>query len=142
MWLVQTLLAAAKWMNESDFSSQELKQILLGTYASEKESKVAAEQKLRFLNALHEQLKPHFLTPNAFLSEQSDQRSAQLIHRSLLQQPAGPISAMDSRIINFDPALTRSAAYRAIHQLPIVTQEDFLGLGVGEKMLDVCQVCG
>lgn len=130
LWLHQMIVALSSWMANQDITSQELKQITLGEHSD------LEAQQFRFIRDLHDQLTKHFLSSDDFLSELHNQRSARIIHHSLTNETPSPLSNQDARLVHLDPDLIRQASYQAILQLPFIRQEDFLGLGLHEKMLD------
>lgn len=136
LWLTQILIGVTYWMQESDFTGEELKQILTGKPADEKSAKLLAEQRLVFLNTLYGQIKPAFFSYQNFTSEQFNSRSSRSIFRTVSDPSQNVISEKDHRLVHFDKTAAKKAAEQAVENLDVFSKEDFLGLGIEEKMVD------
>ena len=136
LWLTQILIGITFWMQESDFTGEELKQILTGKPADEKAAKLLADQQLVFLNTLYGQIKPAFFSSKNFISERFNSRSARSIFRTVSDPSQKVISQKDHRLVYFEKMAAKKAAEQAVENLDIFSKEDFLGLGIEEKMVD------
>lgn len=147
MWLIQTLAAVLKWMQKVDITGEELKMIAAGDYSekiilpgtleSEKKVKTKAEtdkeEKIAALDNFYQQYKVLFFEKGFFVSPTFDNRTAGIIYKAMLESPE-LVSQKDKRIVFFNEAEARDAAYRSIHRLDLITRDDFKGLGIEEKI--------
>ncbi|MCO6477406.1 MAG: hypothetical protein J5I94_12325 [Phaeodactylibacter sp.] len=136
LWLVQTLGAVVRWMQSYDFTAEELKLILTGKHKTEKERAAAEKQKLGFLNNLYQQFKSVFFQEEHFVSGLFGERASRIFYKAVLEEKGSLVSEKDKRIVHFNEEAARAAAFRGLNQLPAIHQEDFLGLGIHEKMVD------
>jgi hypothetical protein len=134
LWLGQMLMALAKWMQANDFTSQELNLILSGRATGTAES--SRNQKIAVLDNLYQQFKAVMLTADAFVSSRFNTRAAQVIHRVLTEQGGNLTSRQDRRLVRFDAAMAGAVAYHALDQLAVISKEDFLGLGLEQRLVD------
>lgn len=136
LWLVQTLFAVVKWMQASDFTSQELNQILSGRVATAASSVRLHNEKLSALDSLYQQIKPVMLTTESFVSPRFNERTSRVIHRVLTEKERDLVSRQDSRLVRYDEGRAMSAAYQAIAQLGVIRKEDFMALGLETRLVD------
>ncbi|MEV4899434.1 hypothetical protein AB0K48_59975, partial [Nonomuraea sp. NPDC055795] len=127
LWLVETLHALATWMRETGFGGRELKAVLNGP------PEEAAEREA-LLAALAQRFERVALEPKVFAGERFGERAAQVVHDVLAAYDDGVVSRRDPRLLKLDPATVRAAAYDAVHDLAVITKEDFTGLGLGERL--------
>ncbi|MFI9556382.1 Tc toxin subunit A-related protein [Nonomuraea endophytica] len=127
LWLVETLHALAAWMRETGFGGRELKAVLNGP------PEEAAEREA-LLVALAQRFERVALEPKVFAGERFGERAAQVVHDVLAAYDDGVVSRRDPRLLKLDPAAVRAAAYDAVHDLAVITKEDFTGLGLGERL--------
>ncbi|MFI6323641.1 hemopexin repeat-containing protein [Nonomuraea sp. NPDC050556] len=125
LWLAQTLFAVVAWMQAGGFAGQELVDILGGG---------PAEENLEEINALNQALQQVAFSPALFESARFGARAAQVVHDVLTAYEDTVVSARDNRLLRLDPAQARAAAYDAVTDLGVVAAEDFLGLGLGERL--------
>ncbi|MFI6290466.1 hemopexin repeat-containing protein [Nonomuraea sp. NPDC050790] len=126
LWLVETLHALAAWTRETGFGGGELKAVLDGP------PEEAAEREA-LLGTIAERFGRVALEPRVFAGERFGPRAAQVVHDVLAAYDDGVVSRHDSRLLKLDPATVRVAAYDAVHDLAVITKEDFTGLGLGER---------
>ncbi len=62
-----------------------------------------------------------------------DSRTARLVHQAL-SDPKYHLTKKEPRLISFDAHLVKNAAIDAVKQIDTITEKDFLGLGIGEKI--------
>ena len=157
--LVQELLALGQWMQNSDMTGAEIRSILTGTTLpkaslkllqgrtlsaaaleqelqeiSEKETSASEEQQISGFNQVYQQCKKHFFKEDYFISDRFDLRSSGVLHRSILQE-GRVVSSKDQRILHFDKKRAEASAAQAISQLNRFSKEDFLDLGIEDKMI-------
>ena len=128
LWLVQTVVAVVRWMQDRDLGAEELIEIVGRRTTSGRDRRAAA---LAVLDGLYQQFQAVLLTPEVFVSERFGPRSARVVHDGLLAG-GGPVSARDPRSC---AAPTRrraaaSAAYACLLRLPVIEERDFVGLGL------------
>ena len=129
LWLVQTVVAVVRWMQDSDLGAEELIEIVGGAAAPPPDDDRRAAA-LAVLDGLHQQFRPVLLTPDVFVSERFGPRSARVVHDGLLAG-GGPVSARDPRLVRVtDPAAASSAAHACLLRLPVIEEHDFVGLGL------------
>jgi hypothetical protein len=135
MWLVQVLCAVAQWLQTNDFTAIELHQWLTGADKNETEAAKSKQQKIAFLNNLYQQFKPVMFNASIFESDAVDRRSARIIHRTLIQDSL-LVASQDHRLINDVPALVEPSIYQGLTQFDQFSSEDFIDLGLEQKLLD------
>ncbi|WP_219469075.1 hemopexin repeat-containing protein, partial [Nonomuraea rhizosphaerae] len=126
LWLAQTLFAVAGWMQTSGFSAEELIAVL-GSKKDPEDEAVAEVLRQRFEAVA--------LTADLFVSRRFGQRASQALHDVLTADDVtGVVSAKDDRLLRLDKPKVRSASYDAVTSLGLVLKEDFLGLGLDERL--------
>lgn len=136
MWLVQILFCIIKWMQDDGMTATELKQIHSGVFKSEEQEVASQKQRITLFDSLYQAFKPVFFEANNLKSGRFDQRSADVIHRSILAEGSGLTSSSDARLLSYDKSKAENAAFAAIRNLGLITVDDFKGLGIEEKILD------
>ncbi|MEM8807263.1 MAG: hemopexin repeat-containing protein, partial [Cyanobacteria bacterium P01_G01_bin.38] len=136
MWLIQMLFALVTWMQKAQFSSAELNRIKTGTYQNPMEQLAAEKKTIAGLNTLYQQLKPFLFDATHFISEQVDERTARVLYKSLVADPRGLVSSQNYRLLKAHPGKAEQAMYQALNQLQKVYPQDFVGLGIQEKLQD------
>ncbi|GAA0994539.1 hypothetical protein GCM10009555_087220 [Acrocarpospora macrocephala] len=129
LWLAQTLLAVVGWMRTWGFSGQELTEIL-----GEPAKAEAEDEQLAVLAGIRDRFETAALSPELFVSDRFDERAAQVIHDVLISYEDGVVSPRDARLLRLDRAKATAAAYDAVADLAVLTREDFLGLGLDERL--------
>ncbi len=160
LWLIQLLLALGKWMQKTDFSGAEIRQILTGQIihpTSRKllqrsdlttealvqelaeievqEASKAIDRQIGVLNNLYQQFKRFALEESSFVSNRFDLRASRKIYNHLVSN-GQLISTEDPRLINFDEEKAKVVASQALYRLIEFAKDDFLDFGVEEKMVD------
>ena len=134
LWLVQLLLAIADWMQANQYTPDELKQIQTGQYRSEKEAAAATQKNISGFNELYQQLKPVLLTPTYFRDKAPDAKTARILYRLLTAPEQGLVSEQDPRLLTSDRTGAQQALFQALSELQHISAEDFLELGISEKV--------
>jgi hypothetical protein len=118
--LAQLLLGVVRWMQALGMDSAELGAILARTAHDEADQEWEAVH-----DRLNEKLDEVGLTPELFVSERFGQRDAQVLHAALTRSEG--VVGRDPRVLRLDPVGT--AAYDAVTNLAVITEQDFRGLG-------------
>ncbi|XVQ89449.1 hemopexin repeat-containing protein [Microbispora siamensis] len=129
LWLTQTLCAVNAWLTASGFAVAELGQVL-GEPATAED----AEEELAVLTGIAGRFADLAFTPESLVSDRFDERSAQVVHDVLVAYDDGVVSPRDSRLLRADPARLADAAYAAVSDLPVLTKEDFQGIGLAPRV--------
>ena len=151
MWLVQVVYGLTQWMQKNDFSAHDLLKITSGDYVDKiglkkiddtmpvikvkTQREIDEQEKLALFNGWHQAFKAlHF--KQSFLKEAGlDDRTSRLIYQTLSDKKYHLINK-EHRLISFDANHVRKAAIDALNQIDTITEQDFLGLGIGEKIAD------
>ena len=131
-WLIQMVFAVVKWMQEYDFSGEDLRQILSGELRNEKEVAASQTQQIAFLQSLYQQFVP-VMFGSQHLQTDDDTRTARVLHAALTNS-AGVVPR-DKRILQVNPDGVYHEAYEALSQIVQISPEDFTGLGLLEELL-------
>ncbi|GAA2212099.1 hypothetical protein GCM10009850_075610 [Nonomuraea monospora] len=126
LWLAQTLLGVARWMQDGGFGAGELAEILGG--------RPGEDDRLAVLDGLRQRFAEVAMGPAAFESERFGPRAAQVVHDLLTTTAGGVVSSRDPRLLRPDPDKVAAAAYEAVTTLGVVVDDDLLGLGLGERL--------
>ncbi|MGA9378239.1 MAG: Tc toxin subunit A, partial [Phormidium sp.] len=110
IWLVQVLFAITNWMRYYNFTSEEVKQIVIGGYKNEIEEESSREQKINFLNTLYQDFKSVILDADFFQSDLFDSRSARAIHFILTGEDSKVISQKDRRLLTYEQRFVEQLA--------------------------------
>ncbi|MEV4076605.1 hemopexin repeat-containing protein [Nonomuraea fuscirosea] len=129
LWLAQLLPAVARWAQTAGFATTELKEILGGRSADRDD-----EDQVMVLESLHQNLAAVAMGPEMFAGERFGERAAQVVHDVLRSYAGGVVSARDDRLLRFDPEGAAVAAHDAVTQLGVIVDDDFTGLGLGERL--------
>ncbi|MFP4574519.1 MAG: hemopexin repeat-containing protein [Coleofasciculus sp.] len=136
MWLVQVLFAVTDWMHTNDFTSEELKYVLTGQLKDQTETESSIDEKINVLNTLYQNFKSVILEADLFESDRFDSRSARVIHLALTGEGSKVVSKKDRRLVIYDQRSVEQLAYTALNQLEMIKKEDFMHLGLEQKMRD------
>ncbi|MET8989551.1 hemopexin repeat-containing protein [Nonomuraea wenchangensis] len=128
LWLVQTLFAVGGWLAESGLSGPDLLGVL-GPGAPED----AAEQ-VAVMTDLYREFEAVEFGPGLFASGRFGERAAEVLHNMLARYDEGVVSPRDSRVLRLDPEEVAAAAHDALSDLSVLAPEDFLGLGLDERL--------
>ncbi|WP_229068781.1 hemopexin repeat-containing protein [Actinoplanes sp. DH11] len=131
LWLAQTLTAVVDWLRGSGLGTDDLIDVLPGRAtgpALEREKEQAA-----VLAALGAQVDEVSLTPELFVSARFGDRAARVVHE-VLTSYEGVVADADDRLLRLDAEAVALAAYDAVTELGAVGAEDFLGLGLDERL--------
>ena len=134
LWLVQILFALADWMQANQFTPDELKQIQTGQYRSDTEQAAATQKNITGFNELYQQLKPVLLAESYFQDQAPDDKTARLIYQIFTAPEQGLVSEHDHRLLKKDQPRAEKALYQALSRLQNISDEDFLNLGLEEKV--------
>ncbi len=137
MWLIQILFSVVSWMQVHDFTSEELKQLLTNQYTNETAEKNSKSQKISNLNNIYQHFKPVMFNADILQSDVFDKRSANILYH-ILTADGSTVSDKDKRLLkaNRSSSSVKALAYKALNQLNKIAPEDFMMLGIGEKVLD------
>jgi hypothetical protein len=128
LWLTQTLFAVVAWMQAGGFGGKELTDILGGRPEQDDSDQIAV---LDNLNRAFEQVA---FAPDLFVSNRFGERAAKVIHDVLTAYDDGVVSSRDDRLLRLDRSEAAAAAYDAVTDLGVIAPEDFMGLGLGERL--------
>ncbi|WP_419993239.1 hemopexin repeat-containing protein [Streptomyces boninensis] len=135
LWLLQTLFAVVTWMQATGFSGTELAAILGGRSAAASEGTPPDDpDRLAVLDSLARTFAELGLSAEAFASPRFGERAADVVHDVVGAYDDGVVSAREPRLLRLRPETVRAAAYDAVTDLPAVVMEDFLGLGLGDRL--------
>jgi hypothetical protein len=133
LWLVQTLIGTVRWMRESGFSGPELLGVVGGPAGREREAADAGDGLTTVLDRLRQEFAAVELAPVDFASDRFGDRAAQVIHAVVAGDASGSVSSRDDRLVRVDRDRAETTAYAALAELPVITSEDFLDLGLDER---------
>ncbi|MEM9218659.1 MAG: hemopexin repeat-containing protein [Cyanobacteria bacterium P01_F01_bin.150] len=147
LWLVQLLHSLTQWLMDNGLTAEELLKISTGRHRcnlkeaidlnDEKESSaevMAKKEKIALLNNVYGQLKPSLLDTASFVSNTFDSRFSRIIHNGVMNS-ALAVKA-DKRLVHTHEKVLMEVALDAIERVELITQADFLGLGLEEKIAD------
>ena len=124
--LVQALFAVVPWMRAQGFTGAELAEIA--------GSGAAGNDRPDVLRTLADAFDEVALTPDVFRSDRFGERAAEVVHDIVVDNGDGVVSSRDARLLQVEPAAAELAAYTALVELGAVTAQDFVGLGLGERL--------
>ncbi|MEV1238908.1 hemopexin repeat-containing protein [Nonomuraea sp. NPDC049750] len=127
LWLAQTLLAVGRWMQDGGFSAQELADILGG-------GTPADDDQVAVLDGVNRRFESVAMSPELFVSRRFGERASQVLHDVLTAYDDGVVSARDERLLRLDRTKARQAAYDAVTDLGLIVKEDFVDLGLDERL--------
>ena len=128
--LLQVLFAVLPWMRAQGLTGPELAR-MVGAAATDGED--VAEQ-LAVLQNLADAFDDVALAPEIFRSDRFGERAAEVVYDILVDNGDGVVSARDPRLLRVDPVAAELAAYTALVEIGTVAEQDFLGLGLGERL--------
>ncbi|WP_326558464.1 hemopexin repeat-containing protein [Micromonospora sp. NBC_01796] len=128
LWLAQTLTAVVGWLRDSGLTTADLADFLPGGSTGAQDS-----ERRSVLAALRARLDEVALTPELFVSARFGDRAARVVHE-VLTSYEGVVSDRDARLLRLDAEAVEVAAYDAVTEFGAVTAEDFLGLGLDERL--------
>ncbi|MGW0811073.1 hemopexin repeat-containing protein [Nonomuraea sp. NPDC002799] len=129
LWLAQTLLGVARWMQDGGFGVQELADILGGGSGASGEG-----DRLAVLESLDQRFRAVAMEPALFEGERFGPRAAQVLADVLSNHTGTVVSGRDARLLRLDPALVAVAGHEAVTALGRIVDDDLLGLGLGERL--------
>ncbi|MBP2329129.1 hypothetical protein JOF56_009514 [Kibdelosporangium banguiense] len=132
LWLVQLLDVIVTWMTTYGFGAQELIQLLGGAAAKVSEQDTA--QQAEVVANLRREFRNVGMDRDVFVSERFSRRAAEIIHDVLTTRDDGVVSGLHPRLLRVDRPTAKSAAYDALVRLSGITDEDFTGLGLDERL--------
>jgi hypothetical protein len=128
LWLTQLLLAAVTWMQAAGFGANELAGILGGRPEQDDSEQVAV------LDVMKRAFDPVAFSAEVFVSDRFGERAARVIHDLLTAYDDGVVSSRHDRLLRVDPAEVPAAAYDAVTSLGLIAAEDFVGLGLDQRL--------
>jgi hypothetical protein len=144
-WLIQLLHSLTRWLMEQGLTAEEFLKITTGRLAATSRPRsvltdqqalaaatAAKTEKITLLNTLYTQLKPWLLNDASFISNTFDSRFARLIYDQIAQSDL--VSKADARLVRFQADALSPVIYAAIARLDVITQADFLDLGLEAKI--------
>lgn len=134
-WLVQLLFSVTTWAQEHDLNFVELKQIVSGQLKDQEAEEKFIDAQIAMFNSIYQQFKTIFPRSDMFASARFDQRTARLLYDSLLENKQ-LVSPLDSRVLTYHEEAAHQLGMDVIGQLAMLRKEDFLNIGIAEKMLD------
>ena len=134
MWLIQMLLSLSDWMATSQFTPAELKAIQTGQYASSIEQTADLQRQITGFNDLYQQLKPVLFTPDFFRAQVLEEKLARAVYSAVIDPQHSLVSVKDHRLLSAEADQAELAMYQALNSLHWITVEDFLDLGLEEKV--------
>ncbi|MFL6118537.1 hemopexin repeat-containing protein, partial [Actinophytocola sp.] len=128
LWLAQTLFAVVTWTRAAGFSGRELTEVLGGRPETPGEALTALADGIR---AAFEQVA---FEPAQFAVDRLGTRATKVVRDVLTAYDDCVVSPADDRLLRLDPEQAASAAYDAVTDLGVPAPEDFLGLGLGDRL--------
>ncbi|MGW0809826.1 hemopexin repeat-containing protein [Nonomuraea sp. NPDC002799] len=129
LWLAQTVFEVVAWMRTWGFAGDDLTAILGEPATPESE-----EEQAQVIAGIAEQFAGVALIPEVLISDRFDERAAHVLHGVLTTYTDGVVSPHDPRLLRIDPATVVTAAYHAVGDLALLTEGDFRGLGLGDRL--------
>ncbi len=149
LWLVQVLSGVSAWLAAHDLRAKELGRISAGLFPRRlkpvRERKghttptaedAARAEKINLLDQLYQNFKPRLLSEKSFVFGAFDDRFARIVHAMITQQEDVLVAKADPRLVRFDQDALVSAAHEAIEHADQITRDDFLGLGLEDRIAD------
>ena len=144
LWLIQILFAIVKWIKSNNFTTENLKLLIIGEYKEEvlldttklTQAEIRKQQKIDFINNLYQQFKPTILNAELFNSDLFDNRATRLIHQTLTQADSLLISRQDNRIVKYNQHSAKNLIYQALIKLEVISREDFMYLNLEQNLPD------
>jgi hypothetical protein len=137
LWLVQLLDVVITWMTAHGFGAQELIEILGGAAAkatAQDSTRQEVTRQTEVVAALRQELRNVGLHRDVFTSDRFSLRAAEVIHDVLVTRDDGVVSALHPMLLKVDRSTAKAAAYDALVRLAGITDEDFVGLGLDERL--------
>ncbi|MGW4963484.1 Tc toxin subunit A-related protein [Nonomuraea sp. NPDC004186] len=138
LWLAQTLLAVARWMQDGGFGAQELAEILgsgsSGSGGPGGPGASGGDDRLAVLEGLDQRFQAVAMEPAMFEGERFGPRAAQAVHDVLATHTGAVVSERDARLLRLDPDTVAVAAHEAVTSLGMIVDDDLIGLGLGERL--------
>ncbi len=136
VWLLQNLMALSSWMSDNQFTPSELTYIQTGELPDEKIKREESKRLIAAFNNILKELENSKLSAKDFESTRFDQRSARIINENIHDPANGLVSNDEDRLVPFSENSVLNCGYKSINKLGLITKEDFLDLGIEEKMRD------
>ncbi|WP_273327712.1 hemopexin repeat-containing protein [Vallitalea guaymasensis] len=153
IWLIQLIVSITKWMQENDFTGEELRQITLRFQAIEEDEleddeeteeikalKEEKKAKIDFLNNLYTQFKTLLFDPQVLTNDDRDDRTSRAIYRYIIGGDNKVVSNKDKGILlcskDKDIEKVSEVVYEAVNHLDYLSIEDFTNTGLEEKILN------
>ncbi|MFD1545963.1 hemopexin repeat-containing protein [Nonomuraea guangzhouensis] len=126
LWLAQTLAAVAEWLRATGLGPMSLREMLGGTPGED-----AGEHATALAGDLSSRLEP--FGPEVLASDRFGERAAEVVY-DVLTAYDGVVCPQDDRVLRLERSIAKAAAHDALTDLAVVTEEDFAGLGLGERL--------
>jgi hypothetical protein len=128
LWLAQHLFAIVTWTQAAGFTGQELTEVLGGRPDTDDGSATA------LVDGIGQAFEQVGFGPSLFAGGRFGERAAAVIHDVLTAYDDGVVCAANDRLLRLEPAAAETAAYDGVTDLGVLVVEDFLGLGLGERL--------
>ncbi|NEP52561.1 MAG: hypothetical protein F6K65_28680, partial [Moorea sp. SIO3C2] len=151
MWLIQVVYGLTQWMQKNDFSAHDLLKITSGDYVDKIDLKkiddtmpvkkvktqkeIDDQEQLALFNSWHQAFKALHFKESLLKEAGLDSRTSRLVYETLSESKYH-LTKKEPRLISFDANLVKKAAIDAVNKIDTITEKDFLGLGIGEKIAD------
>ncbi|TDV57265.1 hemopexin repeat-containing protein [Actinophytocola oryzae] len=130
LWLAQTLFAVVAWAQAAGFGGRELTEVLGGRPDTDEDAVTA------LVDGLVEAFDQVSFDDALFTGDRFGERASKVVHDVLTAHDDAVVAPADDRLLRLDLARTPAAAYDAVTDLGVLAEEDFQGLGLGERMRD------
>ena len=135
IWLVQIMQALSQWMQSNEIDSNLLWHISTGQFRTKKEKEAASKLKVISLNDLYQAVRPSLFTVDSLITDTIDQRSSNIIYNTAVElfspQLKGSVGLVPGNKMEL-----QKIADQAIDQFDQLTENDFKGLNIEEKLLN------
>jgi hypothetical protein len=128
LWLAQTLFAVVGWMQAAGFTGGELTEVLGGRPDTDTETLAG------LLDGIRTAFDEVSFDAGLFAADRFGPRAATVVHDVLTAYDNGVVSRAHDRLLRLDPTVAATAAYDGVTDLGVIAAEDFLGVGLGERL--------
>ena len=147
LWLAQALSSVSTWLTENDLTASELlaitsnrlpRHLLNGKLENDQAAKEQLAQEtqsnITVFNQLVKKVSSSLLSDTSYVSKSINQRFSRIIHGIVTSQKDLLVTRDDARLAHENTAAIKAAAMNAIAELDHISRDDFLGLGLEEKI--------
>ncbi|MET0236550.1 MAG: hemopexin repeat-containing protein [Kibdelosporangium sp.] len=128
LWLAETLFEVVGWMQSAGFSGRELTEVVGGGADTDDNSGPA------LIDMISQTFEQVAFAPALFADSRFGERAAKVMYDVLTGYDNGVVSGTDDRLLRLDVAVATAAAHAGLTGLGVIVAEDFLGLGLGERL--------